>query len=212
MFSVIFDMDGTLLDTQRIAIPAWEFAGECQGVKNMGSHIPAVCGMTEETGNEYLAKNFPTIDIAAFRTISNEYIAKNCVAKYKKGAEKLLSFFKQNNIKIGLASGSSMDDIKKRLSTVGALELFDALASGNDVKKGKPEPDVFLLTAEKMGVKPEDCFVFEDSANGIIAGNKAGMKCIGIPDIVDFDEDIKKLMFAELKDLSEAIPILENLL
>ena len=80
---------------------------------------------------------------------------------------------------------------------------------GHDVQNGKPAPDIFLLAAEKLGVAPESCFVFEDSANGIRAGHSAGMKCIGVPDIVPFSDDIKKLMLAELGSLSEAIELLK---
>ena len=77
--------------------------------------------------------------------------------------------------------------------------------------QGKPSPDIFLLAAEKIGAKPSDCFVFEDSINGIIAGHNAGMKCIGVPDIAPFPEKIKEMM-TELKTLSEAIEILKKYL
>ncbi len=212
MFSVIFDMDGTLLDTQQITIPAWDYAGELQGVKNVGSHIPNVCGMNQAGWSAYLKNTFPTLNIEAFCLEMREYIIKNLKVKYKKGAKELLDFLKENNIKIGLASGSSGKTIEHHLKEVNALELFDAAVGGLEVENGKPAPDIFLLTAEKMGVKPEDCFIFEDAANGIAAGYKAGMKCIGVPDITAFDAETKKLMFAELEDLSQAIPIFEKLL
>ncbi len=209
MFSVIFDMDGTLLDTQRICIPAWDYAGEKQGFKDIGSHIPNVCGMNQNGWTNYLKTNFKGLDTDVFTGHARQYILDNGKVEYKKGAQELLAFLKQNNIKIGLASGSSRNSIDHHLTVVNALDMFDAIVSGHDVENGKPAPDVFLLTAEKMGVKPENCFVFEDSANGIKAGYSAGMKCIGIPDIVDFPEDIKKLMFAHITNLSQAIEILK---
>ena len=63
--------------------------------------------------------------------------------------------------------------------------------------------------AERMSARPEDCFIFEDSANGIIAGHAARMKCIGVPDMFEFDKETKKLMFAELKTLDAAIELLK---
>jgi len=76
MFAVIFDMDGTLLDTQRICIPAWEYAGLLQGYKAVGDHIVNVCGMNKNGSNEYLKRNFPGIDIDEFDKAAGQYITK----------------------------------------------------------------------------------------------------------------------------------------
>lgn len=209
MFSVIFDMDGTLLDTQRICIPAWDYAGEKQGFKNIGSHIPNVCGMNQNGWLNYLKTNFKALDTDVFTGHARQYILDNGKVEYKKGAKELIAFLKKNKIKIGLASGSSRNSVEHHLAEVKATDTFDAIVAGNEVQNGKPAPDIFLLTAEKMGVKPETCFVFEDSENGIKAGYSAGMKTIGIPDIVNFSTEIKQIMFKELKDLSQAIEILK---
>lgn len=209
MFSVIFDMDGTLLDTQKIAIPAWEYAGERQGVKGMGEHVAFVCGMNKAGWSAYIAEKFPTIDVDTFNKEHREYMVKNLKVEYKTGAVELLEFLKKNNVKIGLASGSSEESVNHHLKEVDAFKYFDAIVPGTRVKKGKPEPDIFLLAAEKLGVAPETCFVFEDSANGIISGYRAGMKCIGVPDIASFNEETKKMMFAELENLAEAIELLK---
>lgn len=212
MLSVIFDMDGTLLDTQRICIDAWDYAGNLQGIKNMGSHIYKVCGMNEVGWTGYLSENFPNLDIVLFKKEMREYIVNNLEVKYKQGAEELLTFLKQNNVKIALASGTSRPSINHHLKKVGATDFFDAIVGGGDVKNGKPAPDVFLKAAELIDAKPEECFVFEDSANGIKAAHKAGMKCIGIPDIVSFDEQTKKLLFAHLDNMSEAVELFKKLI
>ena len=90
-------------------------------------------------------------------------------------------------------------------------DVFDVIVGGKDVENGKPAPDIFLLAAQKLGVNPEDCFVIEDSENGIRAGAAAGMKCIGIPDIVSFSEEVKALMAAQFSSLDEAIGLFEKL-
>jgi HAD superfamily hydrolase (TIGR01509 family) len=210
MFSVIFDMDGTLLDTQRICIPAWDYAGEKQGFKNVGKHIPNVCGMNQNGWTNYLKTNFKDLDTVVFTQDARQYILDNLKVEYKKGAKELIAFLKKNNVKIGLASGSSRNSIEHHLNEINANDVFDVIVAGTEVANGKPAPDIFLLTAEKLGANPEDCFVFEDSENGIKAGFAAGMKCIGIPDVVDFSNDIKNIMFAYLQDLSQAIEILKN--
>ncbi len=212
MFSVIFDMDGTLLDTQRIVIPAWDFCGKIQGFDCLGDDVSNVCGMNEVGWRGYLEKKYPSLNIEKFKRDVREYIVKNGTVTYKAGAEKLIAFLKENNIKLGLASGSSIESITHHLNAVGAVGVFDAIAGSKDVKNGKPAPDVFLLTAERMGVRPEDCFVFEDSQNGIRAGVAAGMKCIGVPDIIEFSDEVRALLYAHLTTLDEAIDIFKELL
>ena len=170
MFSVIFDMDGTLLDTQKICTPAWEQGGLLQGLTGVGKHIPNVCGMNETGWTEYLNTNFPTLDIIKFKQDVRQYIEQNGVIRLKKGALELLKFLKENNIKMAVASGSSMTSITHHLKEVGVYNYFQAFAGSHDVENGKPAPDVFLLAAKRLGVNPEDCFVFEDSPNGIKAG------------------------------------------
>ena len=211
-FSVIFDMDGTLLDTQKIYVPAWEYAGRLQGVEGAGEHVHRVCGMNDEGCRRYISEAFPTVDASAFRTAMLDYVEKNCVIKFRDGAKELLDFLKENGIKIGLASGSAQNIVDRNLKEVGITGIFDGIVSGAEVENGKPAPDIFLLAAKRMGVDPHTCFIFEDSPHGIKAGHTAGMKCIGFPELVPFDEETKKLMIAQVNDLSKAIPILKEYL
>ena len=189
IFSVIFDMDGTLLDTERICIPAWDRAGEKQGFQNVGKHIPNVCGTNAAGSSAYLAHTFPTMNVPAFKQDVRNYIEKHLVVQYKPGAKELVGFLKEKGVKLALASGSSHDSIDHHLKAVGATDYFDVIVSGGDVQNGKPAPDIFLLTAQKMGVNPQDCYVIEDSKNGIKAATAAGMRCIGIPELVPFDDE-----------------------
>ncbi len=210
MYSVIFDMDGTLLDTQAICVPAWEYAGRLQGIENVGDSIYKVCGMNENGWTKYLVDHYPTLDIAKFKQEMRDYIIREGKVTLKKGAKELLDFLKENNIKIGLASGSSPATIVHHLSEVNVLDYFDATAGGVEAENGKPAPDIFLLAAKRLGVKPEACIAFEDSDNGIISANRAGMRCIGVPDMVDFKEETKSLMWHKLNSLDEAIEILKQ--
>lgn len=212
MFSVIFDMDGTLLDTQRIFISSWDWAGERQGIKNLGSHVPTVCGSNDAGWMKYLKDNFPRLDLERFVEENKQYVVENLVVKYKKGAEELITLLKGNGVKIALASGSSHPVIAHHLEKVGGANYFDVIVGGMDVQNGKPAPDIFLLAAEKLGVTPEDCYVIEDSANGIRAGFAAGMKCIGIPDLVQFDSEVKAMMTGEFASMTEAADFFKTIL
>jgi len=111
-----------------------------------------------------------------------------------------------------LASGSSRRSVEHHLGELDAMKYFDAILAGSDVKHGKPAPDIFLETAKRLGAEPKDCFVFEDSSNGIKAAVAAGMKCIGVPDMVEFSDEIKQTLFAEITSLDKAIDILKEYL
>ena len=205
VFSVIFDMDGTLFDTQRICIPAWDWAGERQGFKNVGKHIPVICGMSDVGWQKHLKDNFPEMDVQKFSSEAREYVVKNLVVKYMPGAEELVKFFREKGVKLAIASGSSQGSIKHHLAEVGGTQYFDAIVGGADVKNGKPAPDIFLLAAEKLGAEPKDCYVLEDSPNGIRAGHAAGMRVIGIPDIAQLSDELKALETAEFKSMYEVL-------
>ncbi len=210
MFSVIFDMDGTLFDSQRVFIPAWDYAGELQGFKNMGRFIPDVCGVNEKGCIAYLQKNFPDLDAIKFRADAREYVVKNLVLRFKPGVKELIDYLKARGIKMAVATGSSRASTDHHLKEMGIYDIIDASVCGPEVENGKPAPDIFLRAAEILGANPKDCFVFEDSENGIRAGYKAGMKCIGIVDIVPFSKEVKELMYCELENMGEAIEIFEK--
>jgi HAD superfamily hydrolase (TIGR01509 family) len=211
MFSVIFDMDGTLLDTQRICIPAWEQAGRLQGIEGVGDHIANVCGMNEAGWTAYLEQHFGSLDIAAFKLAARDYIVANRTVCFKAGAAELLAFLKGLGVKMAVASGTDLKVVRYNFEQLGALHLFDAVIGGEEVANGKPAPDIFLLAAERLGAAPQSCFVFEDSANGVLAAHRAGMRCVGVPDIVPFDDDTKRLLYAELTRLDEAIEIFKKI-
>lgn len=211
MFSVIFDMDGTLLDSQRICIPAWDWAGELQGFKNVGQHIPAVCGTNEAGWSRHLRNHYPTMDIDKFNADARQYVVDNIVVKYMPGAEDLVKFLKSKGIKVAIASGSSRETINRYLNELGGPDYFDVIVGGPDVDNCKPAPDIFLLAAKKLDTKPEDCYVLEDSENGIRAGHAAGMKTLGVPDIVQFRGEVKALETKEFGSMFEALEYFKTL-
>lgn len=212
MFNVIFDMDGTLTDTQRVCIYAWDYAGELQGFKNAGESIRYVCGMNKQGWEAYLVEHYEGIDLEKFDKDMRQYIIDRGVPDLKKGAVELLEFLKQNGVRMAVASGSQRYEIDWKLGETGILHYFEAFAGGEEVKNGKPKPDLYLLAAERLGVDPKDCFVFEDASFGVESAHAAGMKCFGIADVVPFNDKAKAVMFKELNSLDEAIPILKELL
>lgn len=212
MFSAIFDMDGTLLDTQRSAVCAWDYAGERQGIDNIGGLIPAVCGMGEQGWSKYVKEHCPELDYDKFYEDIHYYYNKIRVIKPMKGMFELLDFLKENKVKMAVASGSSTKSVISNMKEVKAEHYFDVMVGSELVPNGKPDPDIFLLAAEKLGAAPSECIVFEDANNGVKAGCAAGMRVIGIADVAPFTEPNRQQLFCELSSLDEAIDILKKLL
>lgn len=104
------------------------------------------------------------------------------------GVKEILDFCKSKRLKIGLASNSSHDLIEVVLEKVGIKHYFDFFSSAQDVEKGKPDPAVYLYAAEKLGVEPGECLVFEDSIIGVRAAKSAGMFVVAIPTPEDFNK------------------------
>lgn len=211
LFSVIFDMDGTLLDTQSIYVPAWDYAGKAQGIDNLGRHTAVVCGMNDAGWTAYLNENFPSLDMGAFVKDVKKYVNDNLIIRYMPGAERLLKFLKQKGVKLALASGSGRQQVIDNLKQVGATDFFDVLVGGDEVENGKPAPDIFLLAAKRLGANTKDCYVLEDSPNGVKSAVAAGIKCIGIPDVAQFNDEIKSGLTAQFKTLNEAVDFFEGL-
>ncbi len=212
MFSVIFDMDGTLLDTQRICISAWEEAGREQGISGLGEHIKHVCGMNSVGWLGYLKERYPSIDEKRFYDFCSDYIINNLKVEYKEGVHSFLSLLHKNGILCAVASGSSKSSVMHHIREVDGEKFFGAYACGDDVEHCKPAPDVFLLAAEKLGVAAKDCYAFEDSSNGVLSAHAAGMRVIGIEDIAPFTEQAEKCLWLKLDNMKEAIEIFRELI
>ena len=96
------------------------------------------------------------------------------------GVEKTLRLLKQKGLKIGLCSGSYLNQIQLLLTNLNISSYFDAIISCEDTDKHKPDPEPYLIAARKLNVPPEHCLVFEDAETGVKAAKKAGMKCVGV--------------------------------
>ena len=105
---------------------------------------------------------------------------------------------------MAVASSSTMQQIEKNLHMAEIYDYFSAIVSGEEVKHGKPEPDIFICAAQKIGCMPQECFVFEDSENGIKAGYAAGCFTIMVPDIIEASSAIEPYCKKICQDLYQA--------
>jgi HAD superfamily hydrolase (TIGR01509 family) len=108
-----------------------------------------------------------------------EYVNENPI-KPVFAAETFLKSLEQYNVKVALATSSRKEKMQMVLEQLNFLQYFDAVVTGNEVTHGKPAPDIFLLAAERLGLRPEDCMVIEDGPIGVSAAKSANMKCVAI--------------------------------
>ena len=208
----IFDMDGTLIDTERLYQQGWFSVAEEFGEKSSMDLAKSVSGTSNDQMREVVHSFYPNVDadlyvervIAFVKKRTDEHI------DLMPGVREILQFFKDNGIKMSVASSSPKEIIKINLTRVGIADYFDEFVSGEEVENGKPEPDIFLRAAKLIAISPEECYAFEDSLNGIRAAAAAGCAAIMIPDQVEPTEDIKKLTVAICPSLNDALAAIKT--
>ena len=205
--AVLFDMDGLMVDTESLATEAFIHSAKKQGYEMTREETLLVLGFTTKSIYEFWENYFKLVD-DHYKYIEN--ILFTTGPKKMPFIEELLIYLKDNNYKVAVASSSNMNHITNNMEKTGLVKYIDELASGAEVKNGKPEPDVFLLAAERLGVKPGECIVLEDSKAGVIAGSTAGAKVIMVPDMFEPDEVCKEKAYKIIENLGEVIKLLEN--
>ncbi len=204
-------MDGLLFDTESLYRKGWTLAAADFGQEDCEEFKDAVCGTSGKIMEGVVHKYYPEVDVNAFIDYCLNFVHESLKVEVpqKDGVKDILEYGRRHNLKMAVASSSPKELIERNLKMTGLTDYFDALVSGQEVAKGKPEPDIFLLAASQLGLDPTDCYVFEDGFNGIHAGHRAGCKVIMIPDQNLPTEEIKKLCHGIFRNLSFAAEYLE---
>lgn len=204
---VIFDMDGVIIDTESLSLVFWEKILKKHGIQMdreaqislMGKgRDDTIEGLKEAYGRElpmedyYMEKGQAVID----------YLEENKPG-VKKGFESLLKYLIENGYKTAIATSTVRWKMKNRMKFLHFDEMVDDVVCGDEVKKSKPNPEIFLKAAQKLKLTPEECIVIEDSKAGVEAAYKGGFRCIMVPDFVKPDDDLKKKTLKIVDSLEE---------
>ena len=212
--AVIFDMDGIIFDSERGVIECWKEIAEKYDIKDIEASCIKCTGTnsqrTKEIMHEIYGEYFPYDEYAAeaSRMFHEKYDGGKLPVK--KGAENILRYLKERNVKTALASSTRKEVVVNELRDAGLLEYFDEIVTGDMVKRSKPAPDIFLLACEKVGAEPSNAYAIEDSYNGIRSASAGGLRPIMVPDILGPDEEMESLSEVVLNDLDEVILYLDN--
>lgn len=183
---VIFDMDGVILDSERIIRDTWittvttfgyELNKGCFARVMGGGKSAAVALLKRELGADFPFDEILPVVRAQIRK------ATQSGWPLKAGIKSLLNRLSSQVVPLAVATSTTKAEAESRLSSAGVDHYFDVICGGDEVADGKPSPEIFLLAAQRLKVSPSQCIVIEDSENGILSAHRAGMRIIHIRDL-----------------------------
>ena len=210
---VIFDMDGLMLDTEKLLMRFWIESAKYFGFDMKPEHVLSIRSLAGKYAAPKLQKIFGNeFDYTAVRQrrikLMNSFIEQNGIEK-KAGLDKLLEYLKNNGYKIAVATATDKERAYKYLTDVNVWHYFDKFVCNAMVENGKPEPDIYIKACQELSLNPEECIALEDSPNGILSAYRAGCKPVMVPDLSQPDLDTKKLLYKKIDTLDKLIDLLE---
>ena len=210
---VLFDMDGLVLDTEKLYCRFWAEAGRCCGFPMTMEHALAMRSLGEELGEKQLQSFFgPTAHYVPIRRkrieLMDAYIAEHGI-EVKPGIYELLDALDERGIPAAITSSSSQEVIRRHLEAHNLYHRFAKICSARDVTNGKPAPDIYIHGAASLGLPAESCLALEDSPTGILAAYRAGCVAVMVPDLDQPDGETEKLLSAKADSLLDVIGLLE---
>jgi HAD superfamily hydrolase (TIGR01509 family) len=211
--AVIFDMDGLLIDTEAVYLKAYLAAAAHMQVELPVAFCHSLIGRPSPDCDRMIQEFFgPAFALDAFNDHADGHAARALAANVpvKPGAAELLAFLGERGLPLAVATSSSRRTTERHLGQAGLLGHFRALATRDDVERGKPHPDLYLEAARRLGVPPARCLALEDSNNGLTAAHAAGMIAVMVPDIAPPTDEVRAKCLAVLPDLHAALALLKR--
>ena len=214
MRAVIFDMDGLLIDSERIISEAYAYAGKCMGYDDMWDAAVLCIGRTAPAARKIFTDRYGVdLDMAECQRLKHEYVEKNLPGGHFPAmpfAQETIKELSERGYLLALATSTRRGSAEPSLEHIGVLEYFDVTVCGDQIANGKPDPEIFLTAAAELGVLPQECFVAEDSFNGIKAAHAAGAVPVMVPDLIPPDDEMRRLAAYIAEDLNDAKDFILN--
>lgn len=214
ILGLISDMDGVILDTEKLYVRFWCEAANFYGYPMREHHALSIRSMARPFAIErlkgYFGEDFDYYAVHDKRIeLMDKYIEQNGI-EAKKGAKELLMWLKQNGYKTALATATAPDRTKRYLTQLGLYDYFDEIVCASMVKRGKPEPDIYIRAAQLLGLPTENCIALEDSQNGIKSAHSAGCQTVMVPDLDGVSEETRPLLYDVADGLCDVIRIIKQ--
>lgn len=210
--AVLFDMDGVLLDTEKVCKITWQIAAEEYNIKNIDEAFYKCVG-TNRRDTELILQNYleEKVQPETFRERTSELfyeVEKEQGLDLKPYVADCLLDLKKAGFRVSVASSTRGESVRRQLRNAGIIDFFETLTTGDLVEHSKPAPDIYLKAAASLSLPPEECAAVEDSPNGVRSACAAGIKCVMVPDLIPPDDEMKKKawkILPSLKDLRKAL-------
>ena len=191
----IFDMDGTLVDTERFYRKGWLEVADTFGYERKPELALAMSGAGSKRMPEIIHSFYPDVDAEEYGRRVREIVRIESEKELNLmiGVKDILDYFKAQGILMAVASSSRISRVEPTIKLAGIGDYFKIILGGDQISNGKPAPDIFIKAAEALGLAPADCYVFEDSINGVRAGYAAGCETIMVEDLTAPTDDIRKM-------------------
>lgn len=210
--AVVFDMDGVIFDSERAVMQCWKEVASRHNIPDIEKAILACTGTTMVRTREIMLNlygaDFPYDEYARESSAIFHSRYDGGRLPMKPGVKELLTFLKEHNKKIALASSTRQQVVTDELRDAGIIEYFDRIICGDMVSRSKPAPDIFLKACEELNISPSDSYAIEDSYNGIRAARAGGLHPIMVPDLLPADEEMQSLAEIILPSLTSVIEYL----
>ncbi len=210
---VLFDMDGVILDSEKLYARFWREGCRCFGYEMSYQQALGMRSLNAQAGQAYLSSLFgPDIVYEQVRAKRIEkmdaYIRENGI-EAKPGVYALLDYLQAQAIPYAITTASPADRIQDHLTQLNLYHRFAHICTAHQVPHGKPEPDIYLLGAKTIGVAPEHCLALEDSYTGLLSAYRAGCMNAIVPDLDQPDEKILEIAYARFDSLKDVIDLLK---
>jgi len=205
--AVVFDMDGLLLDSEKLALDAFQSTCSRYCLGDLSEVFMDLVGTNSELGKailkEGLAGRMDHEEFSLDWDKGYKYLLEERPVPLKRGARKLLEKINSSSIPMAVATSTKAENAVKKLGDSGILNYFKLIIGGDQILQSKPDPEIYLKAASQLSLEPYECLALEDSSNGVKSAVAAGMTVVQIPDLVQPNNQLLSLGHIVLNSLSE---------
>ena len=201
----LFDLDGTLTDTEKYYQIAWPKALAHFGYTMEKEKALELRSLGRPFApakfKEWYGEDFDYMKVREYRKALVEEMIRESGIPLKSGAKEILTWLRENGVLTCIATANDYERTERYLKKIGLFEYFDKIICANMVEKGKPAPDIYAYACEQLGLSPDRTFAVEDSPNGVMSAYCAGCNVIMIPDLTQPDEELQKVLYKKIDSL-----------